>query len=351
MNRKGAAVDFLAGLQDREGDGPAPAVPSPTAHHFTGSERQFTFTCTLHRRKRMVQEVTAKRVHCGALRGHRRALHWEEGRLARTRLHGMNASRQTVEVSSWESALDFRQADVHLSLKPEAWRERGVLARLVRHALRCGQVTDQTLQALRSRWHWREALRGGLRTYPLVFVDAGEGDYRLTPWVRWDVKFRPDYAWSSQRGFYEREATRFWVQQGRVPSAREEWHVGVRQQVAEALRLQAVPPYFAESHQGSFVQHTPLGRRTFRLVVDLLPEGKYFTLLGDHGDVTYSVDGRAFLMEDPQGVSVVTAMATLRLREALLWPPDQAGLVWHQVGVTFRRSCQAAQIKALPLQR
>ncbi|GGB76545.1 hypothetical protein [Deinococcus soli (ex Cha et al. 2016)] len=226
------------------------------------------------------------------------------------------------------------------------WTARGVFARVVRLLRARGWATLTTLQADLHRWGGEEATAflPHLAHSTLAFVEWQPGSWTLTPWLRLGVPFSPTPTTLPGQTFYERAAAEFWITRRHVPTPHEEWHPGVRQVVQEVLSIGAVPICFEEHPYGEFQQVTLQGTRRLRLIVDRLPEGLHFTRLTDDGDETYSVTGRAFVMDGAAGVRVMTDWAGRRWQEALLHPDDEPGFIWHPVGLHLRKVCRAARI-------
>lgn len=234
------------------------------------------------------------------------------------------------------------------ALTTQRCTDRGVLARVVRILGRRGWATLETLRADLEQWGGEEATRflPDLNHYWLAFVEWQPGAWTLTPWVRLGVPFTPTLTTLPGHTFYERAAAEFWIKRAHVPGPDEEWHPSVRQVVNH--QLTPVPDCFETDIHGEFQQLASLGVRRLRLNVDRMPEDLYFTRLSPQGDETYSVTGRAFLVDGPYGVRVVTEWASQRWREALSHPDGQPGLIWHPVGLRLKKAIQAARITRRP---
>lgn len=225
----------------------------------------------------------------------------------------------------------------------EPWLFHGITALVVRHLRRSGTLTEAELGRELRRWGVSARQRMQFRpgTHPQLFAEFPRGVWRLTPWTRLDVPF------TGVGTAYVTDATRFWLEYRYVPTTQEEWHPEVRERVRVMLDALDVPPYFVEHRAGGFVQVTPYGRKTYRLDVDRLPEGRYFTLTSAQGDQTFSVEGRAFLLDTGQGVSNITPWTTLRLRNALLMAEDDVGICWHPAGLAFKASVRKCLLEVM----
>ncbi|MBZ9752809.1 hypothetical protein K7W42_18370 [Deinococcus sp. HMF7604] len=231
-------------------------------------------------------------------------------------------------------------------LMTHRWSAHGVFARLVRLLRQRGWATVEVMQADLHRWGGEEATRffPNLAHHPLTFVQWQPDAWTVTPWVRLEVPFTPSLTHLPGATVYERAAAEFWIHHQHIPEPEEEWHSGVRQVVQEVLSTGAVPICFEEHSRGEFQQTTLAGVRRLRLIVERLPDGLHFTRVSALGEETYSVTGRAFVMDGVAGVQVVTAWASRRWQEALRHPDDQPGFIWHPVGLQLRNECRAAKI-------
>lgn len=297
---------------------------TPPGFAFTGHRHRLTYG--LH--------LTAREVQVDAVTMARRTLTMTRQQY---RLYSL-----TVSQGGWGLVWHYR--DYVLMSQP--WTPEGVLARLIRLLRRYGWANEAALRDEIQRWGGKEAGKWfpQLAYHSLIFTEWQPGAWTLTPWIRLGLSFTPIYDALPGQTFYERAAAQFWMQQRRVPSAEEEWHPGVRQVVQHLLTTSPLPDCFEAHPYGEFQQVTSMGVQRLRLNVDRMPEGLHFTRLRDQGDETYSVDGRAFLVEGPHGIQVVTNWAGQRWREALLHPDDEPGLIWHQVGLRLKRACQAARL-------
>lgn len=310
------------------------SAEEPASFEFTAfyATPEFELMGTLHRPRFQTAalaatttqslDLTARRPQVTALR----AAQWT---LVRAR-----ADQQGFKLSGARQGNKLRSAVQTLDLHAEDWRAIGVLRRVLRHMRRQGSFTAVTLQQWKDRWQWPTSIRvlDDLRSNPHYFVESAPGEWRLTPWERLDVPFETKFP-PHAAGFYEWEAVRFWLTHQHVPTPAEEWSANVRAKVQHEISLGTVPPYLKEVRSGPFVQQTALGQRAFKFDIDQMPEGPYFTLRSPRGNRTYSVNGRAFMQDDANGTSLMTAFLNLRLREALLRLEGDPGIEWHAVGL------------------
>lgn len=110
----------------------------------------------------------------------------------------------------------------------------------------------------------------------------------------------------------------------------------MRALVTQEQTALALPPYFVPHHAGTFQQVTVRDRQSYRLNPDQMLEGPYFILLSGGMEVTYSVEGRAFLADTASTVNVVTPFLTMRIKEALLLPEGDERITWLSTGRVFR---------------
>ncbi|GHF58689.1 hypothetical protein HNQ07_004076 [Deinococcus metalli] len=298
-----------------------------------------TATVDLTARERTLHFTEARTVHPGPFHvlSTVRFTQLQELTSARQHLQEIRRHRTQLAVVRARQRLHLSARTRHYSFRREGWRVPGVVKLVIRLLRRYDALTHDDLEALQLRWGiQRDAAAGlDLRRYPLLFVEARAQTWRLTPWVERDVTFRvPSVE-------YAVAATQFWVMQRHHPTPQEEWNDWVRDRVALLLHQADVPPFLVESPWADVQRETALGRKWYRIDVERLPEGQYFTLVSAHGNLTYSVEGRAFLMEGVHQVSVVTPWATSRLKEALLM--GETGIVWHAAGLAFRKALEDGQ--------
>lgn len=169
------------------------------------------------------------------------------------------------------------------------------------------------------------------------------GQWTLTTWVRLGVPVQSTHlrGWGSGREGYVQEVARFWIDRGVVPTMEQEWDADVRALVVSTLATPAPPAYFIPCRTGPFQQVTGRGRQDYRLDPDRMPEGPYFSLRTGGVEVTYSIDGRAFLADTSQSVSIVTPFLTMRVKEALLLPTGDERVTWLSTGQAFKRVVEA----------
>lgn len=207
-------------------------------------------------------------------------------------------------------------------------------------------VSEAQLWHFAERWgvHPEKAL-STVRGTSATFVSPIKGRWTLTPWVRFDMVFQPLYSGlgTGPHSFYEVNALQFWLLHRHVPSPEEEWHPGIREMVKAYLNIPPLPRYFFEKPDGQFSQDLPSGTRRLGLKLEDLPEGRYFSGPSSQGQVTYSVEGRAFVVDGPFGTNVINAFVTLRMHELLAQPGAFEVL---EAGQAFLEFCRAARISA-----
>lgn len=251
----------------------------------------------------------------------------------------LSVQQPQLELSRVDRAFDMsRVALSHVQLC-------NLLARFCRQ-YESEPVSEAQLWHFAERWgvHPEQAL-SAVRGTQGVFVSPSKARWTLTPWVRLNVAFQPLYSGlgTGPHSFYEVNALQFWLLHRHMPSGEEEWHPGVRETVKAYLSIPPLPRYFFEKQSGQFVQDLPSGKRQLGLKLDDLPEGRYFSTPSPQGQVTYSVEGRAFLVDGPFGTNVINAFASLRMRELLAQPSNFEIL---ETGQVFLDLCRAARISA-----
>ncbi|MFC4424817.1 hypothetical protein [Deinococcus navajonensis] len=233
------------------------------------------------------------------------------------------------------------QAPGQLQFTQEPWTTYDTLRFLARQLRRYLLLSEADLQAMYHRWVPAE--QGGrfpdLRLYPDLFVPDASGQWTLTTWARLGKKFSHEGvgSWGWSRRLYVREAARFWLtQQHLVPAPDQEWDPAVRELVAQTLAAPKMPAYLEPCKVGPFVRQTASGIQEYRLDLDAMPEGTYFTMWMNGMFVTFSVNGRAFWADSPSGIALATPFFTMRMKEALTWPEGDAGVVWHETGLEVK---------------
>jgi len=314
-------------VPDLEGD------MSPTADRrseFTAYTRSSTFSFTHFERQRDIlgfegaeRQPVTKLV---ALR-----LHLTPPVLAQQTLR-LHAERRQMRVAFYTG---------RLRVHAQPWKASGVVCFLVRHLRRSGMLEEAELCAVYHQWRapGTRLAFPDLRRYPEVFVQTPAGPWTLTTWVRLGTSYgvpTGTRGWSPEE--YVQEAARFWVSRGHVPTEAQEWNVAVRALVAATLKTPPLPPYFVPSTAGAFQRFTVRGREVYRLDLDHMPEGPYFTLRAGGVAVTYSVEGRAFLADTAGSVSVVSSFLTRRILEALWRPKGDPSITWLSAGVALRET-------------
>lgn len=207
-------------------------------------------------------------------------------------------------------------------------------------------ISEAQFWRFAKRWDVQpEKALSTVRGTPSIFVSPMKGWWTLTPWVRLNVVFQPlnSGLGTGPHSFYEVNALQFWLLHRHTPSPEEEWHPGVRETAKAYLNIPPLPRYFFEKPSGHFIQDLPSGKRRLGLKLDYLPEGKYFSVPSPQGQITYSVEGRAFLVDGPFGTNVINAFATLRMHELLARPGSFEIL---KAGQAFLEFCRAARISA-----
>lgn len=322
-------ADFgeLADLTDQ----PSPAPDR--RFEFTAHTRSATFSFTRFERRRTITGFEA-------------AERQPATDLVTLRLHltPPTLERQTLRLHAERRQMRVALHTGRLHVRPHPWTATGVVRFLVRHLRRSRVLEEAELRALYHRWRAPGTRLDfpDLRRHPEVFVQTPAGPWTLTPWVRLGTPYSvlPSGTGSWNREWYVQEAARFWLSRGHVPTGAQEWDAAVRALVAATLRTPPLPPYFVPSPAGAFQRFTVRGREVYRLDLDLMPEGPYFTLRAGGVAVTYSVEGRAFLADTAEGVSVVSPFLTRRILEALWRPKGDPGITWLSAGLAFRAALQ-----------
>lgn len=307
--------------------------PGPAEQAAEPQEREFAFTAgyadtsfdlALTHRVKTLRGVRAERVTL-SLAG------------ARHRIVRMRASSRVHRL-----AVHGRQNEV----TPVPGRRRGMARRAVEFIRERGPCSLETLvQHVRV---WTGAAHDlDVRALPHTFVRLEDGTVALTPWMALDVPFHTSHTAWGYGEYNVREAVRFWLEYQHQPTPEEEFSAAVRERVAELLHLQPALAYFREASVGPFVQATPHGPRFFQLDFDRLPDGNYFQFVSPHGTLVFSMGGRAFLMDGPGGVSVVTGWAMRRFEEALRGT-EGVRVEWVGEGVAFRAAMDAAGLTLKP---
>ena len=303
------------------------------------SEEPFAFTAwfqeegqhlTMHRRRRRRLELTR----------HAQEQELWLGLLARTVEVTAHSREVNLEAHRQTYALLAAQQEWSLSRYERAdFTQRWLIQQLKKRVL----MSSQEVRDLAERW----GLGAGnavltLTRYPSLFVSLPAEHWGLPPWIRFDMPFTPRHTSTRSLVLYEEDAVRFWLEYQHVPDEHEEWSEIVRTRVSAFIHLAPTPPYFAERRFGAFVQDAVIERR-LGLVLDQLPQGRYFKVDTPHGQHVYSVNGRALLMDTPQGVRVVDTHLTLRFKEFLRGGPAFFAL---EQGREFLAACRAAGIRA-----
>lgn len=280
---------------------------------------------------------------------HQRQVRTFEGTCRRRQISSVWYSRQRLTVAIQGSQLVLYRVDRAFdifSVEKTPTQLCALLARLYRQH-EPEPVSEAQVWHFAKRWgiHPEKAI-AVVRGTPSVFVSPAKGHWYLTPWVRLNVAFQPQYSGlgTGPNSFYETNALQFWLLHNYAPSPEEEWNAAVIEAVTAYLSIPTLPRYFFEQARGQFLQDLPSGKRRLGLKMDDLPEGRYFSVPSPQGPVTYSVEGRAFLMDGPYGVSVINAFATLRMRELL---SNTGYLEVLEAGQDFLDFCTKARISAV----
>ncbi|MPY68066.1 hypothetical protein F8S09_15525 [Deinococcus sp. SDU3-2] len=308
------------------------ACPTPDRRdEFTVFTRSATFSLTGFERQRRITGFEA--AACQPV-----------GVLVAQRLHLTPpvVAQQTLRFQAERQQMRVAFHDGRLRIHAHPWTTPGMVRFLVRSLRRYGVLEEAELRTLYHQWRAPGTRLDflDLHRYPEVFVQTPAGPWTLTTWVRLGTPYgvlpRDTGGWS--REWYVHEAARFWLARGRTPTEAQEWDADVRALVAATLATPPLPRYFVPSSAGPFSRVTVRGREAYRLDLDHLPEGPYFTLRAGGVAVTYSVEGRAFLADTAGSVSVVTPFLTRRLLEALWLPAQDPSITWLSAGVAFKEA-------------